>query len=203
MFVQILRQMTGAVQPSSSLFLLSAVLSKGERKGEEEKGGKRTGKGGEETSTGPHTEETTILATYLGLCDHSLVARGTTTSDWKPNPVWFRALEHRWGPRIIDLFATKRNRPLPRFASRDPEGEAITDAFTIDLVKNVVTSRRKRLPPRGARSAQQKYEKRSRESRDNRSMADGTNPRVSFAVVAAGVIAETGCLMVNVCAQRR
>jgi hypothetical protein len=51
-------------------------------------------------------------------------------SDWKLHPDLFRALTLLWGTPEIDLFATRANRQVPRFYSRDPQpGSFGVDAF--------------------------------------------------------------------------
>ena len=51
-------------------------------------------------------------------------------SDWMLHPTLFRALNTRWGPFTVDLFATRLNKQLPTFFSmkEDPEAAAV-DAF--------------------------------------------------------------------------
>jgi hypothetical protein len=40
-----------------------------------------------------------------------------TTAEWKLNPKAFKMVSDRWGPHSIDLFATRENRQIKRFAS--------------------------------------------------------------------------------------
>ena len=58
------------------------------------------------------------------------------SSDWKLCPAVFQALQNRWGPLDIDLFASRLTNQLPRFVSwkPDPLSEAV-DAFSLQWNK--------------------------------------------------------------------
>ena len=58
------------------------------------------------------------------------------SSDWKLYPAVFQALQNRWGPLDIDLFASRLTNQLPRFVSwkPDPLSEAV-DAFFLQWNK--------------------------------------------------------------------
>ena len=58
------------------------------------------------------------------------------SSDWKLCPAVFQALQNRWGPVDIDLFASRLTNQLPRFVSwkPDPLSEAV-DAFSLQWSK--------------------------------------------------------------------
>ena len=43
------------------------------------------------------------------------------SSDWKLCPAVFQALQNRWGPVDIDLFASRLTNQLPRFVSWKPD----------------------------------------------------------------------------------
>jgi hypothetical protein len=57
-------------------------------------------------------------------------------TDWQLNKEIFLQLENQWGPLSIDLFATRLNTQLPRFATWafDPEA-TFRDAFQVDWSK--------------------------------------------------------------------
>ena len=58
------------------------------------------------------------------------------SSDWKLCPAVFQALQNRWGPLDLDLFASRLTNQLPRFVSwkPDPLSEAV-DAFSLQWNK--------------------------------------------------------------------
>ena len=101
---------------------------------------------------GPSEELTSVVHRIWDLCsDRSIALRATyrpgqqnqladtlsrvhrDNSDWMLHPLLFRALEARWGPFSVDLFATRLNRQLPVYYSlqHDPEATAV-DAFRQD-----------------------------------------------------------------------
>ena len=53
------------------------------------------------------------------------------TSDWQLDPSIFQGINNKWGPFLIDLFASRLTAQLPRFVSWKPDPEA-EDAFTLD-----------------------------------------------------------------------
>lgn len=56
--------------------------------------------------------------------------RAYDSADWKLHPQLFQEINHRFGPLDIDMFATRVNKQLPRFWSRDPDiGAEASDAF--------------------------------------------------------------------------
>ena len=55
-------------------------------------------------------------------------------SDIRLPPTSFRKVQELFGPHSVDLFATRDNRPLPRFVSWRPDPESVaTDAFMFPL----------------------------------------------------------------------
>ena len=58
------------------------------------------------------------------------------SSDWKLCPAVFQALQNKWGPVDIDLFASRLTNQLPHFVSwkPDPQSEAV-DAFSLQWNK--------------------------------------------------------------------
>ena len=78
----------------------------------------------------------TVLAQHLPGClnitpDYESWAN-PDYSDWQLDPLVFQQLNKKWGPVVIDLFATRLSQ-LPKFVSckPDPVAEAV-DAFTLD-----------------------------------------------------------------------
>ena len=79
----------------------------------------------------------TVTAQYLPEC-LNLTADNESranpdSSDWQLDPSVFQLLNKKWGPFVIDLFATRLTAQLPRFVSWKPDQvvEAV-DAFTLD-----------------------------------------------------------------------
>lgn len=57
-------------------------------------------------------------------------------TDWSLNPRWFAMAVERWGVPDIDLFASQRNRQVPRFFSAEPQPESEgVDAFRQDWAR--------------------------------------------------------------------
>ena len=75
-----------------------------------------------------------ITAEYLPGSQNQLAdalsRRNPESSDWQLNPQIFRAIDSRWGPCTIDLFASRTNCQLARYVSWKADPQAVaTDAF--------------------------------------------------------------------------
>ena len=58
------------------------------------------------------------------------------SSDFRLRPALFQALERKWGPHSIDLFANRLNRQMRRYASWKPDPTAaVVDGMSLLLTR--------------------------------------------------------------------